>query len=175
MEVAKAIKERRSIRQFTDKNIPDDIVKKIVEAGRWAPSPKNTQPWRFIIIRDTKKLIEISEYARYSPYLKDVPLGIAIIVSPIEAYDWYDELQENKYAAACAAQNMMLQAWDMGIGSCWVSVDREKVAELLDVPEELFLLCVMAFGYPTKEPPKPDEEKRIPAGGLTMRETYLPG
>ncbi|KYK28741.1 MAG: nitroreductase family protein [Theionarchaea archaeon] len=174
MEVAEVIKQRRSVRQFTDKEVPKDILKEILEAGRWAPSPVNSQPWRFIIIRDKEKLNRISQYARYSPYLKDVPMSIAIVVSPMKAYDWYDELQENKFAAACAAQNMMLRAWDLGIGSCWVSVDREEVADLLEVPDELFLLCVIALGYPKDTPPEPKEGQRIPVGGLTLEEKYSP-
>lgn len=161
MEVSDAIRKRCSIRQFTNSVIPDDVLHMILEAARWAPSPFNTQPWEFIIIKDKETLKIISKYARYSGYLTDAPMAVAVIVPPINPkFSWVESIGEPKFAAAMAVQNMMLQAWEMGIGTCWVSIDRDKVGEILDVPKTHFVLTVLPLGYPETLPPAHDDNLR---------------
>ncbi len=161
MEVSEAIRKRCSVRQFRDMIIPDDILHRILEAARWTPSPFNTQPWEFIIIKDKETLKAISKYARYSGYLSDAPMAIAVIVPPINSkFSWVEHLGEPKFAAAMAVQNMMLAAWEMGIGTCWVSIEREKVAKILDVPDTCFVLMVMPLGYPETMPSGLDDKHR---------------
>ncbi len=161
MDVSEAIRKRSSIRKFRDGNIPDDVLHRILEAARWAPSPFNTQPWEFIIIKDKETLKAISKYARYSGYLSDAPMAIAVIVSPINSkFSWIESIGEPRFAAAMAVQNMMLAAWEMGVGTCWVSIEREKVGEILDVPGTHFVLTVMPLGYPETIPPVREDSMR---------------
>jgi nitroreductase len=161
MEVSEAIRKRCSIRQFRDGVIPDDVLRRILEAARWAPSPFNTQPWEFIIIKDKETLKAISKYARYSGYLSEAPMAIAVLVPPIDSkFSWVESTGEPRFAAAMAVQNMMLAAWEMGIGTCWVSIEREKVAKILDVPVTYFVLTVMPLGYPETMPPEHDDKLR---------------
>jgi nitroreductase len=149
MDVSEAIRERCSIRQFRNDVIPDDILNRILEGARWAPSPFNTQPWEFIIIKDKNKLTAISKYARYSGYLSEAPMAVAVIVPPLNPkFSWVESIGEPRFAAAMAVQNMMLAAWEMGVGTCWVSIERDKVSEILDVPKTHFVLTVLPFGYP---------------------------
>lgn len=173
MEVFEAIRNRRAIRQFKPDVIPDDVLQKILEAARWAPSPFNTQPWEFIIIKDKETLKSISKNARYSGYLENAPMAIAVVVPPVNGkFVWIEGIGETKYAAAMAIQNMMLAAWDLGIGTCWVSIEREKVGEILKVPRTHFVLTVIPIGYPEIHPPKHDESSRKKLGDMIFHEKH---
>jgi nitroreductase len=173
MNVSETIRKRCSVRQFRDEIIPDDILQRILEAARWCPSPFNTQPWEFIIIKDKETLKEISKYARYSGYLSLVPMAIAVIVPPINSkFSWVESIGEPRFAAAMAVQNMMLAAWELGIGTCWVSIERENVAKILDIPDTHFVLTVMPLGYPETMPPEHDDKMRKQIEDFTYYEMY---
>jgi len=176
MDVSEAIRKRCSVRQFRDGNgiIPDDKIHRILEAARWAPSPFNIQPWEFIIIKSKETLKAISKYARYSGYISEAPLAIAVIVPPANPkFSWVESIGEPKFAAAMAVQNMMLAAWEMGIGTCWVSIERDKVAEILNVPKTHYVLTVLPFGYPEVMPPAHDENLRKKIEDALFYEKYM--
>ncbi len=173
MDVQEAIRNRCAVRQFKPDVIPDDVLFKILEAARWAPSPFNTQPWEFIIIKDKETLNSISKYARYSGYLEAAPMAIAVVVPPVSGkFSWVEGIGETKFAAAMAVQNMMLAAWALGIGTCWVSIDRDKVSEILKVPETHFVLTVIPIGYPEKLPPGHDESFRKNLKDMVFHEKH---
>lgn len=161
MDVLEAIRNRCAVRKFKPDIIPNDVLLKILDAAIWAPSPFNTQPWEFIIIKDKDTLKSISKYARYSGYLEAVPMAIAVVVPPVnEKFSWVERIGEPRYAAAMAVQNMMLAAWALGIGTCWVSIERDKVGEILKVPKTHFVLTIIPIGYPETPPKKHDESSR---------------
>lgn len=161
MAVLEIIRNRCSVRQFKPEIIPDDILQKILEAARWAPSPFNTQPWEFIIIKNKETLEAISKYARYSGYLVDVPMAIAVVVPPVNIkFSWVEGIGETRFAAAMAVQNMMLAAWELGMGTCWVSIERDEVGKILGVPRTHFVLTVMPVGYPETVPKEHEEKLR---------------
>ncbi len=161
MDVFEAIRNRCAVRKFKPDIIPNNVLLKILDAARWAPSPFNTQPWEFIIIRDKYTLKSISKYARYSGYLEAAPMAIAVVVPPVnEKFSWVERIGEPRYAAAMAVQNMMLAAWALGIGTCWVSIERDKVGEILKVPKTHFVLTIIPIGYPETPPKKHDESSR---------------
>jgi nitroreductase len=161
MDVLEAIRNRSVVRQFKPDIIPEDVLRKILEAARWAPSPFNTQPWEFIIIRDKETLKSISKYARYSGYLEAAPMAIAVVVPPVDGkFSWINSIGEPRFAAAMAVQNMMLAAWELGVGTCWVSIERDKVGEILKVPKTHFVLTIIPVGYPEIAPKKHDESSR---------------
>lgn len=173
MDVFEAIRSRCSIRQFRPEIIPDEDIRRILEAARWAPSPFNTQPWEFIIIKDKETLKAISKYARYSGYLADAPMAIAVVVPPLDnKFSWVESIGEPRFAAATAVQNIMLAAWELGIGTCWVSIERDKVREILKVPEKYFILTVIPIGYPEATPPKRDENFRKELEDMIFYEKY---
>lgn len=161
MDVQEAIRNRIAVRQFKPDIIPDDLLLKTLEAARWAPSPFNLQPWEFIIIKNKETLKSISSFARYSGYLEKAPMAIAVIVPHIGGkFEWIESIGEPGFAAAMAVQNIMLAAWENGLGTCWVSIDREKVREILNVPGNYFVLTILPIGYPEKAPPKHDDASR---------------
>ncbi len=141
MNVLECILTRRSIRSYTDQDVPDDALNKVLEAGRWAPSASNRQPWEFIVIRDKDTLKEIAKHARYGKFIPEAPLAIAVVTNPSTRWHIID--------GSTAIQNMALVAWDMGIGTCWIgSLEREEVKKILGIPGNLHLLSVLPFGYP---------------------------
>lgn len=173
MDVFEAIRNRCAVRQFKPDVIPDDVLFKILEAARWAPSPFNTQPWEFVIIKDKETLKSISKYARYSGYLEAAPMAIAVVVPPIDnKFSWIEKIGEPKFAAAMAVQNMMIAAWELGIGTCWISIEREKVSEMLNVPKTHFVLTVIPIGYPAVQPKKHEERFRKRLEDIVFHEKH---
>jgi nitroreductase len=136
------IKERRSIRQYQEKDIPEDEIEMILEAGRWAPSGSNKQPWEFIVVKDKDKIREIEKVASYGKFIKQVPVLIAIVGKPSINPKWY--IQDT----SLASMNMMLMAWALKIGTCWIgTMNREKAKAILDIDKNDFLLTVLPLGY----------------------------
>lgn len=161
MDVFRCILERRSIRSYEERQIPEEVLKRILEASRWAPSASNRQPWEFIIIRDRRLLEEISTHAIYGSFISRAPIAIAVVTNP--ATKWY------VIDGSGAVQNMALAAWEMGIGTCWIgSLEREEVKELLGIPRDLHLLTVLPFGYPAEV----GESQRKPLASMLHHEKW---
>ena len=162
MNVREAIVTRRTVREFKDEVIPDELLLEILETAKWSPSPVNSQPWRFIVIKDKDTLKKLAEFAKYGAQLLEAPMAVAVVVAHIEGYHWYNELDENKYAGAVLAANIMLAAWEKDVGTGWVSIERDKVNKILGVPADHTVVTVMPMGYPVKiEPHTEDERKSI--------------
>lgn len=171
MDVKAAIKGRRTVREFTDKMVSDDMVLEILETAKWSPSPVNSQPWKFIIIRDKDTLTQLKTYAKYGGHLLNAPMAIAVVVTHIEGFHWYNEIQENKYAGAVVASAIMLAAWEKGIGTGWVSIERDKVNKILDIPEGNTVVTIMPMGYPVKVEPHADDDRK-PLDWMVYAEMY---
>ncbi|MHA1148683.1 MAG: nitroreductase family protein [Promethearchaeota archaeon] len=150
------LKNRRSIRNYQDKEISDEKIEMILEAGRWAPSASNRQPWRFIIIKNKELLKKVSNSALYGKFIKRAPLIIAIVGKINENPNWY--VQDT----SLVSMNMQLMAWALGIGTCWIgSMDREKIKSLLGLGKGDFLLTVLPMGYIKGNIPKPTMRKPL--------------
>lgn len=142
MDTLKCIRTRREVRDYLDKPIPHDALQKILEAGRLAPSSKNSQPWHFIVIRDKETLREVSALTPTGPHIAKAPLAIAVLM---------DCAKLPEVDGARAIQNMVLAAWDVGIGACWVTnFYDDGVKDLLSVPQRMKLVSVIPFGYPAE-------------------------
>ena len=143
------IRTRREIRDYLDKPIPDVALLKILEAGRLAPSSKNSQPWHFIVIENKQTLAKIASLTPTGPHLTSAPLAIAVVM---------DGAKLPEIDGTRAIQNMVLQAWDMGIGACWITNFYEDgVKDILKAPQRMKLITVMPFGYPSE--PKTNKKK----------------
>ncbi|MHA1834014.1 MAG: nitroreductase family protein [Candidatus Baldrarchaeia archaeon] len=86
MSIIKVIREKRSVREFLEKDVPDELIMKVLDAARWAPSSKNTQPWEFIIIRDQKTKKKLAKLAKFGWFIADAPVVIAIVTDPRKSY-----------------------------------------------------------------------------------------
>ena len=150
------LKERRSIRNFQDKMIPDEEIKMILEAGRWAPSASNRQPWKFIVIKNREFLKRMAKTAIYGSFVRKAPVAIAIVGNMKENPNWY--IQDT----SLVSMNMQLMAWSLGIGTCWIgSMDREKAKKILGLGKEDFLLTILPLGYIKGDVPKPTLRKDL--------------
>lgn len=147
--------ERRSIRKYTAQPLNPDDVKTIIEAGLLSPTGKNTRAWHFIAVEDPEMLERLS-HCKSSGALPvgRCKLAVIVAVDVTESETWIED-------ASIAAAYMMLQARDLGIGSCWIQVNarldeagtpaEDIVAELLGMPEQVQTLCIVTFGYPDEE------------------------
>lgn len=141
MDVFECVRRRIETREFRPDPIPQAVIRKILEAGRWSPSQRNRQPWHFIVIQDRRTLTQLGALAPSGPYLADAPLAIAVVTTGARA---------PLIDGTRAISSMQLVAWAEGLGSCWIgSVDRDRVKELLGIPQEHELITVLPFGYPT--------------------------
>jgi nitroreductase len=143
MDPLEILKTRRSIREYLDKEISKDLLEKIVDAGRFAPTARNVQPWEFIVITQAPTLKKLSELAENGRFLAQAKACIAVFCSDTKYY------LEDGCAATC---NILLAATSLGIGSCWVAGDKKpycaEVAKLLNVPDSYKLISLVALGYP---------------------------
>jgi nitroreductase len=149
VEALEAIRTRRSIRKYKKTPVTDEMVDKILEAGRWAPSSKNAQPWKFIVLRDSEVRRKLSELLPYGKFLAETPLGIAVIVDPSVSSRPVED-------GAAVTENMLLAAHALGLGACWIGsygiANEGKVKDVLGVPQEQRLLSVIALGYADESP-----------------------
>lgn len=149
MDTLTCIRTRREIRDFLDKKIPDESLLVILEAGRLAPSSKNSQPWHFVVIKSREMLRKISELTPTGKHIAKAPLAIAVLT---------DGAKMPEVDGARAIQNMVLAAWDVGVGACWVTnFYDDAVKDLLGAPQRMKLITVIPFGYPTE--PKTKRKK----------------
>ena len=143
MDVFEAIQKRRSVRKYLDKEVPMELILKVLEAGRLAPSAHNSQPWHYIIVTDPEKRKKIAESGKWAGFLKNTPVVIVGCGNPEASPNWY------VVDVAISMQNMVLEATELGLGTCWVgSFDEKVVKDLLEIPEKYKVVALLALGYP---------------------------
>lgn len=143
MQVFNAVKTLLAVRSYQDRPVPDDVIHKILEAGRLTASSQNKQDWDFILITDASRLRELGELARNGPYIADAALAIAVVTG-----DYGSAAAD----AGRAIQDMMLVAWEDGVGSNWVgNVKTDEIKAFLGVPGERIVQAMVPFGYPAEE------------------------
>ncbi len=149
MDVFKAIKKRRSIRQFKQEKIPLDVLNALVDAGRIAPSAANLQPIEYIVVNDDKICNEIFSTIGWAGYLKDwqpsedvQPVAYILLIAKKPKNDWYVR------DASFAAENIVLAAESHGVGSCiLLNFDKQKIVDILDISKDYVVDCLIALGY----------------------------
>lgn len=148
MDVLQAIRERRSIRRFRKKPVEREKLLKILEAGRWAPSGLNNQPWKFALIRSDLKN-EISKLTEYGDIIRAADCLIAVFLDRRRMYDRTKDL----IAVGACIQNMLLAAHSLSLGAVLIGeILKNKVAvrRLLGLPKEMELMGIIAVGYPAE-------------------------
>ena len=153
-----------AVRSYTDQPIAREAVERIVEAGRLTASSMNRQPWHFVVIEDRETLRELGRLARSGPYTAGAAMAIGVAVEKDSIFGVSD--------ASRAAQNMMLAAWNEGIGSNWVGFGGlEEVKTLLGIPAKLDLLAILPLGYPARAVGRGKKDRK-PIGTVAHRERY---
>jgi nitroreductase len=142
-EVYEAVRSVLAVREYLDRDIPEDVLHRILDAGRLTASARNAQPWHFIVVRDRDRIRKLGSLVRTGGYTAHA--AAAIIVA----------CERNQYAmsdASRAIQSMILVAWADGVGSNWTGFGGiEGVRKEFGIPEDLDVLAVMPLGYPKRK------------------------
>lgn len=148
MDVAKAIRDRRSVRSYEKKGIPQDVLLKVLEAARLAPSANNRQPWRFVVVREAAKRAALAKAAKEQQFVAEAPVVIAAVaLEPARVMT----CGVPTYAVdlAIAVDHITLAAVDQGLGSCWIGAFyQEDVKKILKIPDEYKVAALLTLGYP---------------------------
>ncbi len=158
MKFEDVIRERKSTRKFSNKEVPQEILDKILEAGRIAPTGKNTQPFMVYVIRSEEGLKKLDDA---TPCRYNSPLVLVVCGDKEKAYHKGDY---NTYQidASIVATHMMLEATNLGVDSIWIGLfDSDKIKEYYEIPDNLEVVCLLPLGYKDKLcPPSPFHKLR---------------
>lgn len=145
MDVLQAIQNKRAVRSFQQRPLPEDAIRTILNAGRRAQSSKNTQPWQFVAVQERGLLGQLSQTGRYAGHLAGAALGV-FILTPDPAQRFSIAFDAGQSAA------MQLAAWGLGIGSALASIYQpEEARRLLGFPPDYFVNIAISFGYAADE------------------------
>ena len=165
MNVYDLILKRRTIRRFKQQKIDQGLLKKIINAGRLAPSGANLQPLEFIIVNDPELVELVFPKVKWAGYIApagDPPEGSRPVAYIIVLINTTIKPRHGEVDAAAAIENMILTALDDGIGSCWMgAIDREQLRMMLSIPPKYDIDSVLALGYPDESPVIEDMENSI--------------
>jgi nitroreductase len=145
MDVFEAIKIRKSVRAYDSRLIPNEILLRILEAGRLAPSAGNIQPWHFVVVSDGEKRKRLA-HARYAKFLAESPVVIVGCGDQKASPRWY------MIDVTIALEHIVLTATNEGLGTCWIgSFNEDEIREMLKIPENFRVVALLAIGYSRKK------------------------
>lgn len=159
MDVFEAIKNRRSIREYTGKDVSKDLIEKLIDAARMAPSAGNTQPWEFMVIRNPQTKQKIAEAALGQKSIETAPVVIVVCANLQRSASRYGGRGETLYClqdTAAAVENLHLAAHSLGLGTVWVGAFNEaEVEEIFQLPPQVRPVAIIPVGYPADKPNSP--------------------
>jgi nitroreductase len=148
-EKCRFLLERRSIRNFLDKEVSNELLEELFEICRWSPTSRNSQSYYFIVIKNKEIIKFLSEVREPAYPISKAPLAVAICGDPEKSKRYIQD-------ADIAAYHLMLAAWCLGLGTCWIAaMDREDVKEILGVPQNHYIATVTPLGWPASIPAAP--------------------
>ena len=156
MDVSGAVGGRRSVRSFRDKDVEEDKIKCILEAGRLSPSAGNRQEWKFIVVRDAGTRRRLADAALGQTFVGQAP--VVLVACAVECSAVMPcGLPAFIVDVSIAFAYMLLQAFDLGLGTCWIGAFNEAaVKKILDIPEDVRVVALSPLGYPDRtSPPRP--------------------
>lgn len=163
MDIFKTIEKRRSVRMYEDKPVLDEDLAKVLEAARLAPSAHNSQDYKFVIVKDKNKIEKLAQINR-APFVANAPVVLVCVSNNIESkYHLID--------IAIAIDHMVLTAWSLGLGTCWVGAigAKEEVSKIIGAPKGTQSVIILPIGYPAdREIPK----RRKPIEEIVSYEKY---
>ncbi len=173
MDVLIAIERRRSVRAFTNQNVPEELVEKLIDAGTRAPSAGNLQPWEFIIIREPQTKQRLVMAALEQKFIEEAPIVIVVCANEARSSIGYGTRGKTLYCiqdTAAAIQNIHLAAHSFGLGTCWIGAFKENsVRQILQIPYGIRPVAIIPVGYPEKTP---SPRHRRPISEVIHYETF---
>ncbi len=152
MDVSEAIRERRSVRAFTDQPVEEEKLRQVLEAGRLAPSARNMQDWRFVVVRDPQLRAALAEAANGQEFVGQAPVVIAACAVQT-AHVMSCGHPAHLIDVAIAIDHMTLAARALGLGTCWIGAfDQARARALLGVPDSGAVVQLLPLGYPAEWP-----------------------
>ncbi|MGQ3684759.1 MAG: nitroreductase family protein [Candidatus Loosdrechtia sp.] len=205
MDVREAIRKRRSIRKFKPDPVSDELLVQLLESARLAPSGSNTQPWRFIVVKDAETRLKLQSASYNQRHVGQAPVVI-VCCADIKAFSEFPERIDELIAVGAlpaktrevfvpslkrgemnadikwhllitatgntdiAIEHMVLQAVELGLGTCWVRwFDDNKIKEALGIPENIEAIAILPVGYPAEDPPP---RPRFPLDEIVYHEKW---
>ena len=171
--MSEAIKTRRSIRSYLKQDLPIEVVDRLLEAARWAPSAGNVQPWAFVVASSTamKRNLSMAGYGQKD--LEEASVVIVVCADEKRAEDSYGVRGKTLYClqdTAAAIQNILLTAVSLGLGSCWIGAFKEEeTRKVIHAPRNMRPIALIPVGYPNETPPARD---RRPLNEIMHKETF---
>lgn len=169
MNIYEAIRTRRSVRAFKDKEIPEEVLGRILEAGRLAPSGHNRQKWKLIVVKDKKTREALARAARNQKFVGEAPVVIvAVGLTPDNVMSC--GIPGDPVDVAIAIDHMTLAAVEEGLGTCWIGAFyQDEACKVLGVPSTAKIIEMLPLGYPD-DAPKP--KKRKPLAEIISQEKF---
>lgn len=163
MDAYQAIISKRDTRSYAARPIPEDVLRRILQAGRMAGSSKNSQPCRFVVLQTPERKRELAGCGQFAQHVPTAAAAVAVVLVP----------DGGPFDAGRAAQNLMIAAWNEGITSCPVSMhDAACAARVLGLPEGHRVAIVLALGYPEGGEARGAGRQRLPLEDLVYRERW---
>jgi len=154
MKVLDVIQKRRSVRKYKEDPIPEKDLMRVLEAARLAPSGKNFQPWKFIIVKDKALKEKLAQASAGQFFMAEAPIIIVGCGFPDNCYAHMGRYMKSwSVDVTIALEHLMLQAQEEGLGTCWIgSFEEEEVKAILNIPENVKVLALTPLGYPDEIP-----------------------
>ncbi len=176
MDVHEAIRTRRSVRAYADRPIPAEVMDKLRQALRFAPSACNLQPWHFIFVTQAGLRRKLGQLAFDQLWIADAPVVVVACGFPEQAYKGMGGYGNSvEIDVAIAVDHLTLAAVAEGLGTCWIgSFDEARVKELLQTPAAAKVVAMTPLGYPASpEMNRPlDEQERKPPAAIFSIDRY---
>jgi nitroreductase len=148
-DVLKAIRTRRSVRRYTDAPVSREQIETILEAGRFAPSGKNTQPWRFVVIESESKRSELATLFPQQGLVAATPVTLAVLIDREAGYDELKDVQ----GIGAAIENILLAVHSLGLGACWIGKTcNAEIEQVVGAKEHEELMAIIPIGHPAETP-----------------------
>jgi nitroreductase len=154
MTVMEAIQGRRSVRKYKPDPVSDEVLGRVLEAARLAPSGKNLQPWKFIVVRDQETRNKLAKASAGQTFMAEAPVIIAACGFPEDCYARMGRYMKSwPVDVTIAVEHLILQAQADGLGTCWIGAfEEEEVKDILGVPAEVKVLALTPLGWPAEHP-----------------------
>lgn len=147
-------RKRRSHRQYTDEEVSEEQIKNILNAAMVSPSANHINPWEFIVVRDQEIISKFKNLGQWQSFASQAPVSIVVCARESDSKNWLED-------CSIAAAHIYLESTNQGLSTCWANIrngttvdggDREQyVRDLLDIPKDYRVVCIMPIGYPVRE------------------------
>ena len=175
MDILKAIKKRRSVRGYLDKTIPEQVLCRVLEAARLAPTAANKQPFKLILVTEKQTKIKLAEASRKQMSIAEAPIVIVGCAFPEESYQNIGgNHTSEEIDVSIVFDHLMLQAAEESLGTCWIGAfDEQQVKAILNIPSNVKVIGLTPLGYPSRNEFKSGKHmQRKPISEIILYERY---